>query len=207
MLIFFIKNKLCNDISIEKIKETINDYIKEYKDISQIQNLDYNFHFNNTGLGYINEDDEDFIEAIKHLDEKLKEKKLTLEKEKNTEDFYNSLPFIKAGDWKTVYSKHNKYYEYDPFLDKEDVCKVIEQLNDGANNYKGLYNFCAFLYERYKKGMEINQRIKFEETFLNELICYIENNYIIKAIDPFEKFNLFEILEQLNKIKEIFKTS
>lgn len=207
MLIFFIKNKLCNDISIEKIKETINDYIKEYKDISQIQNLDYNFHFNNTGLGYINEDDEDFIEAIKHLDEKLKEKKLTLEKEKNTEDFYNSLPFIKAGDWKTVYSKHNKYYEYDPFLDKEDVCKVIEQLNDEVNNYKGLYNFCAFLYERYKKGMEINQRIKLEETFLNELICYIENNYIREAIDPFERFNLFEILEQLNKTKEIFKTS
>lgn len=207
MLIFFIKNKLCNEISIEKIKETINDYIEEYKDISQIQNLDYNFHFNNTGLGYINEDDKDFIEAIKHLDEKLKEKKLTLEKEKNTEDFYNSLPFIKAGDWKTVYSKHNKYYEYDPFLDKEDVCKVIEQLNDGVNNYKGLYNFCAFLYERYKKGMEINQRIKLEETFLNELICYIENHYIREAIDPFEKFNLFEILEQLNKTKEIFKTS
>lgn len=205
MLIFFTKKKLCNDISIDKIKEIISDYIIEYKDISQITNLDYNFHFNNTGLGYINENDEDFIEARKHLDEKLKERKLILEKEKNTEDFYNSLPFIKAGDWKTVYSKHNKHYEYNPFLDKEDACKVIEKLTDGLNNYKGLYNFCAFLHERYKKGMEINEIIKLEEPFLNELICHIENHYIQEHIDPFGKFNLSEILEQLNKTKEIFK--
>ena len=207
MLIFFIKKKLCNDISIEKIKETIIDYISEYKDISQILNIDYHFYFNNTGLAYINENDEDFIEARKYLDEKLKEKKLTLEKEKNTEDFYNSLPFIKAGDWETVYSKRNKPYEYNPFLDKEDVCKVIEQLTDGLNNYKGLYNFCAFLNERYKKGIEINQSINLEKPFVNELIYHLKNHCIQENIDPFEKFNLLEILDQLNKTKEIFKIS
>ena len=207
MLIFFIKKELCNDISIEKIKETISNYIREYKDISQILNIDYHFYFNNTGLAYINENDEDFIEARKYLDGKLKEKKLTLEKEKNTEDFYNSLPFIKAGDWETVYSKRNKPYEYNPFLDKEDVCKVIEQLTDGLNNYKGLYNFCAFLNERYKKGMEINQSINLEKPFVNELIYHLKNHCIQENIDPFEKFNLLEILDQLNKTKEIFKIS
>ena len=82
-------------------------------------------------------------------------------------------------------------------------------IND-SNNFTGLYNFCYFLDERYKKnhiidGITLAEHFKSEESFIDECIAYLTNKYDLIELDPFDRFKLNEILNMLKLKKERFK--
>ena len=208
MLVFFIKKNLCRNISIDKVEQTLSKYLDKYKETSSVQDLRF-FRLNATGLGYINEEDDDFIRIRSEFYDNLNEQQLILENKKTIDDFYKLLPFIKIADWSNTYSSYEKY-ECKVFLTEENVNQVMDVLIDDSNNYNGLYNFCYFLDERYKTNRSINgitlaEYLKAEESFIDKFIACLTDRYNSKDLDPFDKFKLDEILNMLRLKKERFK--
>ena len=208
MLIFFIKKDLCKDISINEIESILSKYVNKYKENSSLPDLKF-FRLNATGLGYINEEDQDFMRIRSEFYKNLKKQNLILENNNTINSFYNLLPFIKIGDWENVYKDYEKY-RYKAFLNKENANKVIEKLTDDNNDYSGLYNFCYFLDDRYKvnhpiDGITLAEYLKSEESFIDEFITYLTNRYSSQELDPFDKFKLDEIINMLRLKKERFK--
>ena len=208
MLVFFIKKNLCRNISIDEIEQTLSKYLDKYKETSSFPDLRF-FRLNTTGLGYINEEDDDFIRIRSEFYKKINEQQFILENKKTIDDFYKLLPFIKIADWSNTYSNYEKY-ECKVFLTEENVNQVMEVLIDDSNNYNGLYNFCYFLDERYKTNRSINEitlaeYLKAEESFIDKFIACLTNRYNSKELDPFDKFKLDEILNMLRLKKERFK--
>ena len=208
MLIFFVKKDLCKDILIDEIESTLSQYLNKYKENSSLPDLKF-FRLNATGLGYINEEDQDFMRIRSEFYKNLKKQNLILENNNTINSFYNLLPFIKIGDWENVYKDYEKY-RYKAFLNKENANKVIEKLTDDNNDYSGLYNFCYFLDDRYKvnhpiDGITLAEYLKSEESFIDEFITYLTNRYSSQELDPFDKFKLDEIINMLRLKKERFK--
>lgn len=208
MLIFFIKKDLCKGISINEIESILSKYVNKYKENSSLPDLKF-FRLNATGLGYINEEDLDFMRIRSEFYKTLKKQNLILENNNTINNFYKLLPFIKAGDWNNTYSSYEKY-KYKVFLTEENVNQVMEGLIDDSNNYNGLYNFCYFLDERYKTnhttdGITLAEYLKAEESFIDKFIACLTNRYNSKELDPFDKFKLDEILNMLRLKKERFK--
>lgn len=208
LLVFFIKKNLCRNISIDEIEQTLSKYLDKYKETSSFPDLRF-FRLNTTGLGYINEEDDDFIRIRSEFYKKINEQQFILENKKTIDDFYKLLPFIKIADWSNTYSNYEKY-ECKVFLTEENVNQVMEVLIDDSNNYNGLYNFCYFLDERYKTNRSINEitlaeYLKAEESFIDKFIACLTNRYNSKELDPFDKFKLDEILNMLRLKKERFK--
>ena len=208
MLIFFVKKDLCKDILIDEIESTLSQYLNKYKENSSLPDLKF-FRLNATGLGYINEEDQDFMRIRSEFYKSLKKQNLILENNNTINSFYNLLPFIKIGDWENVYNDYEKY-RYKAFLNKENANKVIEKLTDDNNDYSGLYNFCYFLDDRYKVNHTIDEitlaeYLKSEESFIDEFITYLTNRYSSQELDPFDKFKLDEIINMLRLKKERFK--
>lgn len=208
MLIFFVKKDLCKDILINEIESTLSQYLNKYKENSSLPDLKF-FRLNATGLGYINEEDQDFMRIRSEFYKSLKKQNLILENNNTINSFYNLLPFIKIGDWENVYNDYEKY-RYKAFLNKENANKVIEKLTDDNNDYSGLYNFCYFLDDRYKVNHTIDEitlaeYLKSEESFIDEFITYLTNRYSSQELDPFDKFKLDEIINMLRLKKERFK--
>lgn len=205
MLIYFIKNNLCKEISINDIENKIHEYLEIYK--KKKQSLDLRFtRINGTGLGYLSEDDPDFIRIREVFYNNLKKQNDDIEKEKNTEGFYNLLEDIKIGNWEKTYKEYEKY-QYISFLTKEHAIKVMEIL---GNNFQWLYNFCYFLDERYSKNHYINniplaKYLNTEEQFIDEIISWLSTHYHEKNLEPFEEFKLNEILNMLKLKKDRFK--
>ena len=209
MLVFFVKKNLCRNISIDEIEQTLSKYLDKYKETSLFPDFRF-LKFNYTGLGYINEEDEDFIRIRSEFYKNLDELKLILETNKIIEDFYELLPFIKVGDWSNWYSVIYEKNKYNFFLTKEHVNQVMKVLINDSNNFTGLYNFCYFLDERYKTnhiidGITLAEHFKSEESFIDECIAYLTNKYDLIELDPFDKFKLNEILNMLKLKKERFK--
>lgn len=208
MLVFFVKKNLCRNISIDEIEQTLSKYLDKYKETSSFPDLRF-FRLNTTGLGYINEEDDDFIRIRSEFYKKINEQQFILENKKTIDDFYKLLPFIKIADWSNTYSNYEKY-ECKVLLTEENVNQVMEVLIDDSNNYNGLYNFCYFLDERYKTNRSINEitlaeYLKAEESFIDKFIACLTNRYNSKDLDPFDKFKLDEILNMLRLKKERFK--
>lgn len=209
MLIFFVKKDLCRSISIRDIEQTLSKYLDKYKKTSSFPDFRF-LKFNYTGLGYINEGDEDFIRIRSEFYKNLDQLKLILETNKIIEDFYELLSFIKVGDWSNWYSVIYEKNKYNFFLTKEHVNQVMKVLINDSNNFTGLYNFCYFLDERYKKnhiidGITLAEHFKSEESFIDECIAYLTNKYDLIELDPFDRFKLNEILNMLKLKKERFK--
>ncbi|WP_109082595.1 P-loop NTPase fold protein [Aggregatibacter kilianii] len=209
MLVFFVKKNLCRNISIDEIEQTLSKYLDKYKETSLFPDFRF-LKFNYTGLGYINEEDEDFIRIRSEFYKNLDELKLILETNKIIEDFYELLEFIKVGDWSNWYSVIYEKNKYNFFLTKEHVNQVMKVLINDSNNFTGLYNFCYFLDERYKTnhiidGITLAEHFKSEESFIDECIAYLTNKYDLIELDPFDKFKLNEILNMLKLKKERFK--
>lgn len=209
MLIFFVKKDLCRSISIRDIEQTLSKYLDKYKKTSSFPDFRF-LKFNYTGLGYINEGDEDFIRIRSEFYKNLDELKLILETNKIIEDFYELLSFIKVGDWSNWYSVIYEKNKYNFFLTKEHVNQVMKVLINDSNNFTGLYNFCYFLDERYEKnhiidGITLAEHFKSEENFIDECIAYLTNKYDLIELDPFDRFKLNEILNMLKLKKERFK--
>ncbi|HHE8861269.1 TPA: hypothetical protein ACPGFV_001895, partial [Haemophilus influenzae] len=186
----------------------LSKYVNKYKENSSLPDLKF-FRLNATGLGYINEEDLDFMRIRSEFYKTLKKQNLILENNNTINNFYKLLPFIKAGDWNNTYSSYEKY-KYKVFLTEENVNQVMEGLIDDSNNYNGLYNFCYFLDERYKTnhtidGITLAEYLKAEESFIDKFIACLTNRYNSKELDPFDKFKLDEILNMLRLKKERFK--
>ena len=115
MLIFFVKKDLCRSISIRDIEQTLSKYLDKYKKTSSFPDFRF-LKFNYTGLGYINEGDEDFIRIRSEFYKNLDQLKLILETNKIIEDFYELLSFIKVGDWSNWYSVIYEKNKYNFFL-------------------------------------------------------------------------------------------
>lgn len=205
MLIFFIKNNLCEEISIDDIENKTYEYLALYKEKKQL--LDIRFtKINGTGLGYLNEDDHDFIRIRKNFFNNLEKQNDDIKADKTIEEFYKLLEYIKIGDWENTYKEYEKY-QFISFLRKEHAIKVMEIL---GNNLQWLYNFCYFLDERYPENHYIDGRslanyLSSEEGFIDEMISQLSVHYQKKILDPFENFKLNEILNMLNLKKKRFK--
>ena len=132
MLLFFAKKNLCRNISIDEIEQTLSKYLDKYKETSSFPDLRF-FRLNTTGLGYINEEDDDFIRIRSEFYKKINEQQFILENKKTIDDFYKLLPFIKIADWSNTYSNYKKY-ECKVFLTEENVNQVREGLIDNSNN-------------------------------------------------------------------------
>lgn len=200
LLIFFIKKGLCDNITIAEIKHKIEQYSndKKWLDPHQIK-------FNGTGLAYINENDEDFIDIKSNLyisiTQNIKSNKIETSKQK----FMEALPFIMTGKWDVAY-KNYEIYEYTTFLNLITFGDIIKSL-DGIPS--SLYNLCYFLDSRYRtsetyNGKTIAEHLKDEKTFIENMIVYIEQNILKEESDQFNKFRYSEILDILHKISSRF---
>lgn len=199
ILIFFTKKNLCNEISITEIKNKVSEYgeINSWIAHSEIK-------FNGTGLGYINDSDDDFIEIVRLLNECI-DRNIELHKIESSKNYFlEALPFIKKGDWSGAYKKYERY-EFTTFLDSFEFSHISNIFDD----IPSLYNLLYFIDDRYKtndtcSGVKLSIYLKKEEPFIDNFINYIEQKMKKSNFNKFDTFKLTEILTALNSIKKRF---
>lgn len=204
-LIFFIKNKLCKNLSINDIDEKAKEYIKKFNENNEILNFEY-LAFNQTGFEYINKEDSDFKRISTLLHDKYKEIERDRKNQKFINDFYELLPYIKVKNWNELEKKYEKYKKTS-FLRSEHAEKIINLLNE-SRDYTGLYNLYTFLNKRYQMNNINNSRppiyvLLEERYFVYELIHCLEEKSR-KESNPFYKLKLDEILVMLKQLTERF---
>lgn len=126
---------------------------------------------NGTGLGYINPNDEDFIQIKEYFYSELESINRDIKNKNDITEFYKLLEHIKTNKFDNdVYIQYEKY-KYIDLLDKEHVGDILEIFE---NNLQYLYNFCYFLDYRYStntyfNGSPLPKHLKSEKVLLRNL--------------------------------------
>ena len=206
-LIFFIKCKLCKDLSINDVIEKTKEYIEKLSKNNEATDFEY-LAFNQTGLKYIDEGDNDFKKIKELLDDKYQEIETDRKNQKLISDFYELLPYIKLANWNELDKEYEKYKKTS-FLGKDHAEKIINLLNE-SGDYAGLYNLYTFLDKRYQiinignsSSLPSIYFLLEESHFVYELIRCLEEKSR-KESNPFYKLKLDEILVMLKQLTERF---
>lgn len=203
LIIYFSKNALISK-GIDKINNTVYEYIKTYKDgwaiLDNRSNEDIVFG-NNTGYSYYNDSDEDFRKLFNLL---------RSERKSISDKLKHQAEIIRANEIFTYLSQGNKdelinilYTEnqFEPFFNKlnaEDLMKVLLQSSNHITSY-----FNHIIEERYTSrdtlnGLRAYNYLKVEEAF------WIELQNIISQEIPHLTMLKRHFIEQLDTtIKEI----
>ncbi|BBV60030.1 P-loop NTPase fold protein [Klebsiella quasipneumoniae] len=203
LIIYFSKNSLISK-GIDKINNTVYEYIKTYKDgwaILNNRSFEDIVFGNNTGYSYYNDSDEDFRKLFNLLRSECKS---------ISDELKHQAEIIRANEIFTYLAQGNKdelinilYTEnqFKPFFNKlnaEDLVKVLLH----SSNYITSY-FNHIIKERYTSrdtlnGLRAYKYLKIEEEFWIELQNKISKE--IPRMPPLKK----HFMEQLDTtIKEI----
>jgi hypothetical protein len=208
LLMFFSKNGLCK-LSIEEINENIDSCIEEqYKNSPDWKNKLLNSRFNGTGLGYINDADEDFQEALSIITKKNEEIYRDEEKQKQ-EDLLNKFleSIIKFNeDFIIKYLlEDNTSVPILNNLDSNEFCEILITLKN-----KDITRLSEIFHSRYSDNVSSYNRLLYcsltdELVFWENIKKYLDDN--IKTVDKtlktilLENFNTYLVSSVIEKLK------
>lgn len=179
LMIYFSKNKLV-EISINEIKELVSEYIKKH-DKSSMWNQPRTYplsYFNETGYGYYNDNDEDFIQQRKVIDEKINTEKQKKEIDVKNNEHEDFLLAIKKGSIQTISDFFIEKYRFKIIFNSINPNEFTESILHASNST--INHIDMILGERYFSntsldGKPLHQYFRDEHSFWQEVYSSIDN--------------------------------
>lgn len=194
LLILFIKNNVIQDLTVEEVLSTVDEYF--LKNINNQNWLNHRFSddwSNGTGLGFQNQNDEDVINLRVKLSKKLEEQKQYIEEKAFRDYLKEILTSIKEENWENLHSLLIKN-EYNPVINKLDYQQIFDILKNNLNSIHILYRA---LSSRYVTNYIMNGRTRAkwlidEKPFVEQLIVFLQELEKDEQIDKFYRFRIRE---------------
>lgn len=192
LLILFIKNNVIQDLTVQEVHATIDEYLS--KDINNSNWLSHRLGdrwSNGTGLGFQNQDDEDVISLREKLSKKMEEQKQCNEEKYFKNYLGEILLSIKQGNSGDLLNLLMEN-ECNPVMNKIDHQKIFEVLKSNPQSIQTLY--VAF-DSRYATNYTINDKTRAkwlidEKPFVEQLIAFLQNLEKDEQIDKFYRFRI-----------------
>jgi len=207
LLILFSKKGLCK-LSIKEINKNIDCCIKkEYKNSTDWKNKLSNIRFYSTGLGYIDEEDEDFQKALSIITKKNEEIYKDEEKQKQEnllKDFLESITTFNEDFIIKYLLDNNASTPILNNLDYDEFCKILITLKN-----KEITRLREIFHSRYRDHTYLNNKLLYcsltdELVFWKNVKKYLDDN--IKTAnktlktDLLEDFNTYLVSSVIEKL-------
>jgi len=156
LLVYFNKNKLFH-LSIEDIEDEVKKCIERYKNTSTWKDTLFDdMYYNNTGLGYMGEEDEDFRRLhnlIKKENEKVYSEEIKIKEKNKLQTLVRAI-----NEWDEEFIKKLLLDEYEskPIFNNLSAKRLTEQINKISNN--NIKEFGYILHARYSENKSLNGR-------------------------------------------------